>query len=89
MIVVYNMMHGRICLRREEFFSDPPADFTRGHPLKVAKPRAHSRVRRNHLGIRAVDDWNSLPEVVVCAPSVDSFKRRLDDHWEDLLYEAP
>ena len=27
--------------------------------------------------------WNSLPESVVCAPSVASFKARLDKFWVD------
>ena len=32
--------------------------------------------------------WNDLPEVVVTAPSVNSFKSRLDRHWstEEFLY---
>ena len=32
--------------------------------------------------------WNFLPEHVVNAPSVDSFKNRLDKQWsnEDILY---
>jgi len=89
MILLYNLMHGNVGLRREEFFEEPPMTTTRGHSLKVAKPRAHTRVRRNHLGVRAVSDWNSLPESVVSAPSVNSFKKRLDEHWQDHLYEAP
>ena len=33
--------------------------------------------------------WNFLPEYVVNAPGVDSFKNRLDKQWsnEDILYE--
>ena len=33
--------------------------------------------------------WNFLPEHVVNAPSVDSFKNRLDKQWsiEDILYD--
>ena len=56
---------------------------TRGHSLKIFKERARTRLRQNHLLIRAVDAWNHLPENVVTAPSLDSFKNRLDKVWCD------
>ena len=89
MIAMYNIMHGRVGLRREDFFDEPRAAHTRGHPLKVAKPQAASRVRSNHFSIRTVNDWNSLPGDVACAPSVEAFKNRLDKHWAVLAYDAP
>ncbi|KAK3771262.1 hypothetical protein RRG08_024341 [Elysia crispata] len=36
----------------------------------------HRRLRE-----RVVSGWNSLPESVVSAPSVNAFKNRLDAHW--------
>ena len=27
--------------------------------------------------------WNDLPDSVVCAPSIKSFERRLDEYWKD------
>ena len=37
----------------------------------------------------AVNMWDFLPEHVVNAPSVDSFKNRLDKQWsnEEILYD--
>ena len=89
MIMMYNVMHGRTGLDRDNFFSPPPCTRTRGHCLKVAKKPALSRVRRNHFSSRVVSDWNGLPEDVVCAPSVDSFKNRLDKHWAERAFSAP
>lgn len=89
MILMFNIMHGRVRLRKEDFFDKPRAAQTRGHQLKVAKHQSTSRIRCNHFSIRVVNDWNSLPEEVVCAPSLDSFKNRLDKHWIALAYEAP
>lgn len=89
MISMFNMMHRRIGLDKENFFSKPRAAQTRGHPLKVAKLQASTRTRINHFTTRVVNDWNSLPEDVVCAPSVNAFKHRLDKHWINLAYEAP
>jgi hypothetical protein len=33
--------------------------------------------------------WNGLPEKIVMAPSLNSFKKRLDKYWKDqkLYYE--
>ena len=41
----------------------------------------HERSRLN-LG-KAVNMWTFLPEYVVNAPSVDSFKNRLDKRWRN------
>ena len=31
---------------------------------------------------RIIPDWNSLPEAVVQAPTVNTFKNRLDGHFK-------
>ena len=36
------------------------------------------------LGV--VDLWNSLPESVVSAPSLNSFKNRLDKFWKEYKF---
>ena len=40
--------------------------------------------------MQVIDTWNSLPSNVVLAPSVDSFKSRLNKHWHGhpLKFEA-
>ena len=48
---------------------------TRGHPLKIYKLRANTRVKANTLGVRVVNDWNALPESVVKSESINIFKR--------------
>jgi len=39
--------------------------------------------------MRITNVWNSLPFSVVAAPSVNSFKNRLDKHWasRELRYD--
>ena len=48
----------------------------------------HSEKRKNFFTLRAVKIWNELPEDVVQAPSVNTFKNRLDTFWSKrkLLY---
>ena len=89
MITMYNIMQGHVGLDKECLFSEPRTTRTRGHPFKVAKLQSTSRVRANHFSSRIVNYWNALPAEVVCAPSVDTFKKRLDEHWTDFFYEAP
>ena len=47
-------------------------------------PASFSRPSKLQTHNRVVNLWNSLPDNVVTAPSVDSFKRRLDKHWAAL-----
>ena len=56
----------------------------KGNSLKLLKPRHRLNVRGNYFANRVVNLWNSLPDNVVTAPSIDSFKRRLDKHWAAL-----
>ena len=51
--------------------------------------RARLDVRKFSFVHRSVKIWNSLPEEVVSAKSVDTFKGRLDRYWkhQDLYYD--
>ena len=53
------------------------------------KYSATTRVRRFAFASRIVNDWNGLPSDVVCAPSLNAFKARLDEHWAHLRYTIP
>ena len=56
---------------------------------KICHERSRLNLRKESFPNRAVNMWNFLPEHVVNAPSVDSFKNRLDKQWsdEDILYD--
>ena len=51
---------------------------TRGHRYKLEKRRSRTQLRANFFGNRIVNMWNGLPEEVVTAQSVSSFKGRFD-----------
>ena len=59
---------------------------TRGHSLKLKKLSVKTSVRQNFFAVRVVNAWNSLPEAVVSAPSLNSFKNRLDKAWAEYKY---
>ncbi len=51
--------------------------------------RASNALRKNSFSIRIVMIWNSLPEDIVSAPSVNAFKNRLDNFLQnqDIYYD--
>ena len=56
------------------------------HDYKLMKRRCHSQLRANYFSFRVVNLWNRLPSDVVSAPSVNAFKRRMDNYWKDFCY---
>ena len=54
---------------------------TRGNSLKLFKKQSKTDIRKNAFSIRTVDPWNSLPDDVVKASSVNSFTIKLNKHW--------
>jgi len=61
---------------------------TRGNSLKIVNRRCHYDLRKYSFCNRITNVWNSLPEDIVSAPSVNSFKNRLDKFWhtQELKY---
>ena len=54
----------------------------------MEKERFRKFLRKNSFRNRVVTNWNSLPDSVVEAETLDTFKSRLDKHWrdQDVLY---
>ena len=61
-----------------QFFSLSNNPHLRGHSLKLFKARVKFTVRQNWFSQRVIDLWNKLLQSVIDAPSVNSFKNRLD-----------
>ncbi len=87
-IETYKYTHGKYNVRSLPFeLVDEDAQPTRNNGFKIAKKRCTTNVRKDFLGSRAVNAWNSLPSEVVQSPSLNSFKARLDKHWESYQYQ--
>ena len=81
-IEVYKYLHGFYKVSHPDFhIARNVMRSTRGNSLKLLKPRHRLNARGNYFANRVVNLRNSLPDNVVPAPLVDSFKRRLDKHW--------
>ena len=48
---------------------------TRGHSLKLNKPRCMKTLRSNTFPVRGIDNRNKLPDNLVCSKTVDTFKK--------------
>ena len=56
--------------------------------MRLAVKSTKYDIRKHSFCNRAVNVWNSLPDVVVEASTVNIFKNRLDSYWadQDILY---
>ena len=88
MITMYKLMNGLIRIDRMDLFTPPNTLQTRGHLQRDYKEPATKRARRNSFSQRVVDDWNNLPVDVIDAPSLNTFKDRLDNWWKEYHYIA-
>ena len=88
MIEVYKYLHGHYKVEKPAFILATTTDL-RGHKFKLQKNRFRLNIRGNFFSQRTINDWNSLPEEVVSALTINSFKNQLDDFWNKLsiIYE--
>jgi hypothetical protein len=62
---------------------------SRGNPKKILVQRPKLNTRKYSFSIRVTHIWNNLPENVVNARTLNSFKNRLDKFWQhqNVLYD--
>ena len=95
MIEVYKLLQGKydsdvsnIVKLHKDSDTREGTRFEMFHSLKLFLESARTNVREESFSLRVIRLWNDLPVVVVIAPSVNSFKNRMDRHWstEEFLY---
>jgi ribosomal protein S20 len=79
-IETFKYLHGKYSVDTATLLlrHEPKGMTTRGHSLKLQKRECHSNIRQNFFSFRVVNMWNSLPEEIVMADSVNCFKGRFD-----------
>jgi len=86
MIEVFKYLRGTYSVRTNELLPRAPLTALRGHDHKLLKRHCRSHVRSSFFSYRGVTSWNNLPNEVVSAQSLNSFKGRLDKYWKDCCY---
>ena len=82
LIQVFKILKGIDKVEYSDFFKLVQDRRTRGHQYKIVKSRSRLDLRKHFFSQRVVNICNSLPSIVVEADSVNSFKNRLDKHWQ-------
>jgi len=86
LIEAFKILNGFMNVQIGTTFTLSTTQLTRGHPFKLFKNRSNLELRRHYFTNRVVNLWNSLPSHVVCSPTVNSFKLRLDNYWNSIKY---
>ena len=77
LIECYKVLHSHYSCNVDFFHRNNNANL-RGHCLRLSSERCNRLSRKHFITNRVVARWNSLPEDIVNAPSVNRFKNRLD-----------
>jgi hypothetical protein len=80
LIETFKILKGFDKIDSTKFFTLATSN-TRGHSLKLYKKNVNSNIRKFFFTQRVVEVWNRLPQSVVEAVSVNSFKDLLDRHF--------
>jgi hypothetical protein len=81
MIETYKILHGLVDTIGVSPLQLAEESKTRSHSLKLKKNHCRTTLRQHTFSQRVVDSWNGLPETIVTAPTLNTFKNRLDRHW--------
>ena len=80
-IEVYKIVNQIDRIPIDKFFKINNVISTRSNGLKLFKKLSRLNVQANVFSNRDVNAWNLLPSEVVLAPSLNSFKSRLNKFW--------
>jgi len=80
MIQVYNIISGVHDSYLSLQLNMSNASITKGNQFKMQLPHIHYNLRK-HFFTKVSDVWNSLPNEVVFAVSINIVKSRLDKFW--------
>ncbi len=87
MIECYKYTHDQYSINQDLLPWDKDG-MTRGHEFKLKKRHCNTATRHNFFSFRVIDSWNKLPSNVVKAPTLNSFKNRLDKLWSNHWYKT-
>ena len=80
MIAVFNYIKDRHIEEGAILFTEALESRTRSNGFKLQERGFHLNSRKHFLTVRAVRRWNLLPRRVVESPSLEVFRRRLDEY---------
>ncbi|KFP09930.1 hypothetical protein Z169_09819, partial [Egretta garzetta] len=85
LIAAFQYLKGAYRKDGERLFHRASCVRTRGNGFKLEQGRFRLEVRKKFFTMRVVKHWNRLPREVVEAPSLETFKARLDGALSNLI----
>ena len=86
LIEAYKIINNLCHITPDKIFTKLSESSTRGHTLKLFKPRAKTAIRQHFFNVTVINHWNNLPQDITSAKSISSFKSKLDNHWNTTRY---
>ena len=83
MLEVYKLVSGKYDPVFKLPFDLSNISVTRGNKFKLSQHSVKYDLRKNFFTNRVVRIWNSLPDTVVSASNLNTFKNRIDKFWEN------
>ena len=77
LIEVFKIFKGFDDLDPSKFF-DLSRAHTRGHSLKLIKPRCRLDIRKFSFAHRVIEIWNSLDDSIIACDSINGFKIKIN-----------
>ncbi|KFW09654.1 hypothetical protein N327_11196, partial [Fulmarus glacialis] len=84
-IAAYQSLKGASKKDGNKLFSRACCDRTRGNGFKLKESKIRLHIRKKSFTMRVVKPWHRLPREVVDAPSLETFKVRLDGALSNLI----
>ncbi|KFR00597.1 hypothetical protein Y956_07182, partial [Nipponia nippon] len=85
LIAAFQYLKGAYKKDGDRLFSKVCCNRTRGNGFKLKEGRFRLNTRKTFFTMRVVKHWNRLPREVVDAPSLETFKDRLDRALSNLI----
>ena len=89
LIVVFLHLKGAYKKDGDKFFNKACCDRTRSNGFKLKQGKFTLDIREKFFTVGVVKHWNRLCREVVDAPSLETFKTRLDRFLTDLVEDVP